>query len=232
MNIKSLIKHVIDKAVDRLVGEAEGDTFVATVAGKINLAVLSEHVDVDYDDLANAISYNELAEEVSMYELASEIDTGDLVEHLDVDVEDVARNMSVRDVAAEVDHERLADHFATEDIAQHFGEDDIAEAMGDISPRVAEHIDYAKLAKNLNPMEALAASQDGAEAEQERSRLNLDALAGKMVDAAVDKLLNLANKQVEVELAHEQATAEGNGVGAGAEESLLAQLGQRPGEAP
>ena len=171
MKIKTLVTHVIDRAIDKVVQhvQQEDDSLLIRLAAKINPATLGEHIDVDYEDLAQAM------------------DAAKVARHVEVDTEDLAECLDTSDIADYIDLEGLAEYI-------------------NVPARdVAEHIDYAVLAKSLNPMDALAASQDGTDPVQVVERLNLDSIAGKLLDAAVDRLLILANKSVEEDLAIEQA---------------------------
>ena len=228
MNIKTLISYVVDETVRRLTKriEEEDDSLVAAVGKSLNPADIGKHVDVAYVDLAQARDHNEVA---------SHIDTNDIAEQIavDIDASDVASHIEMYDLAGSIELSDLAEHFDASDIAGYVDEGAIVESMGDISEDVAEHIDYAKLAKNLSPLESLAASQKGTEEVVDPAeRVKLDGLASKLLDAAVDKLLLLANKHVEEELAQERAEIEEAKVAAcpnGQDDSssLLATLGAK-----
>ena len=191
MKIKTLVTHVIDRAIDKVVQhvQQEDDSLLIRLAAKINPATLGEHIDVDYEDLAQAMDAAKVARHV-------EVDTEDIARHLDIDITEVANHLDTSDIAECLD---------TSDIADYIDLEGLAEYINVPARDVAEHIDYAVLAKSLNPMDALAASQDGTDPVQVVERLNLDSIAGKLLDAAVDRLLILANKSVEEDLAIEQA---------------------------
>ena len=180
MSIKTLVHHVIDKAVDRIVTQVNefDDELLKRLAQKISPGAIGEYIDVDYEDLAQAMDAAKVARHV-------EVDTEDIARHLDIDITEVANHLDTSDIAECLDTSDIADYIDLSDLA--------------------EHIDYAVLAKSLNPMDALAASQDGTDPVQVVERLNLDSIAGKLLDAAVDRLLILANKSVEEDLAIEQA---------------------------
>jgi len=207
LNIRSLIRHIITKAVDRLVGEARADdSFVSAVSRGAG-----EHVEVDYEDLARAMDASEVARH---------FEASDLVEHMNIDADDVARELDMSDLASNIDMSDLASNIDMSDLAEHVDTDDIevtcdpaevAEAMGDISDKVVQHLDYGELAKKLSPLEALAASQEGVEAQLVGAD-EVRTLSATLLDAAVDRLLTLANKAVEEDLAHEHVeVVEGNG---------------------
>jgi hypothetical protein len=208
MNIKTLVTHVIDRAIDKVVlhVQQEDDSLLTRLAAKINLALLGEHVGVDYEDLATALDYNAISDEISLVELASEINMTELSQ--EIDMTDIARGVDLADLAGELDLSGLSEQFDLSDLTREIDPEDIAEHIS-IKPRdVAEHIDYAELAKNLNPMEALAATGSGVNPAQDLARLNLDSIAGKLLDAAVDRLLIAANKSVEEDLASAQVEAQ------------------------
>ena len=198
LNIRSLIRHIITKAVDRLVGEARADdSFVSAVSRGAG-----EHVEVDYEDLARAMDASEVARH---------FEASDLVEHMNIDADDVARELDMSDLASNIDMSDLAEHVDTDDIEVTCDPAEVAEAMGDISDKVVQHLDYGELAKKLSPLEALAASQEGVEAQLVGAD-EVRTLSATLLDAAVDRLLTLANKAVEEDLAHEHVeVVEGNG---------------------
>jgi hypothetical protein len=190
MNIKNLVSHVIDRAVDRITAGVDDD-LLDRLSRKLNLATLGEHVEVDYATLGEhvEVDYDDLAGALDHDEIASYIDCGDLAGF--IETSDIAESFDASDIAGELD---------ASDIAGELNFD-----------RVAAYIDYKKLSECLQPMQTLSAT-----AVDPTEGLNLDSMAGKLLEAAVDKLLFLANKSVEEGLAHEQKTEteESNGVSA------------------
>lgn len=199
MNIKTLVLHVIDRAVDRIADKVEqhDDELITRLARKFSGAQIGEHVEVDYEDLAQALDHEEIARNIRAADIAEIVSE-------DISAEDVADHLDLSDIAYNLNYDSLAEYLDSSEVAANLDHNAVAEEMGDISREVAEHIDYAKLAKNLNPLEAVSASQKGAETEDPSERLQLNGLAGKLMDAAVDKLLVLANKKVEEDLAVQQ----------------------------
>lgn len=195
MNIKNLVSHVIDRAVDRITTGVD-DELLDRLSRKLNLATLGEHVEVDYDKLAGALDNDGIASCINLSEI-------------EVDLQDIAYNIDCSDLAGFIETSDIAESFDARDIADEFDASDIAEELN--FERVAAHIDYKKLSECLQPMQTLSAT-----AVDTTEGLNLDSMAGKLLEAAVDKLLFLANKSVEEGLAHEQKTEteESNGVSA------------------
>ena len=207
MNIKNLVSHVIDRAVDRITTGVD-DELLDRLSRKLNLAALGEHIEVEYSDLAQELDYADLAHE---------IDKSEIADRVEVDPEEVAYALSTSEVARHLDTEEVARHLDCSAVAGYLDCSDVAAEIGDISENVAAYLDYSKLAEHLNPMKTLASTRDGEQdLEGVVGRLNLDSIAEKLLDAAVDKLLFLANKSVEEGLAHEQKTEteESNGVSA------------------
>jgi len=127
---------------------------------------------VDAETVAEHISYDSLAEGLNYTDLGYEIDYSEL--------------------ASEVDTEALVEGLAdSSDLAREIGALHTAEA-------IALHIDYGELAAKLSPVEALGAAQ--AKESEAALETAVEGLSGKLLDAAVNKLLTLANAQVEQDL--------------------------------
>ncbi|MAH47416.1 hypothetical protein CMI37_16450 [Candidatus Pacearchaeota archaeon] len=188
MNLKALVAYVIDESVRRIVHRVEekDDELVAKISQEVG-----KNIEVDYTYLVQCLDWGRVADEIDLAEIAEHFPTHDL-----------AREIDLSDLAYSLDCGDIAEHISESDVAENMDPEGVADAMGDISPAVAAHLNYKKLAEALNPQEALAAMAPGEEGQAER--LKLDTLAGKMVDQAVDKLLGLACKLVEEEMAHEQ----------------------------
>ena len=186
MNIRTLINHIIDRAVDRLTDTEAMEALAGAVAGEIDEEAIAGKLDLDFitDKVMDSIEVDSaaIAGEISLPDLAYELDTGEIAQSLDMG-----------------------------DLAEYVDTDDVIESIGDISESVARHLDYAKLAQNLNPMEALAASQDGKKPEPVvPERFELNGMAARLMDAAVNRLLFLANKKIEEDLAHAEQQASPN----------------------
>jgi hypothetical protein len=228
LNIRSLARRVIALAVDRLVAKADGEDFVEAVATKVKVdsAALAEHI--DYDEVADSLDLPNLASEIDKAELAAEVDTAAMMENMDIDMDELANNISMHKLAVCINGEELAEYFTNEDVAGAMDHEEVAAAVPIDLDELAGHIDYGELAKKLNPLEALAASQEGAEAAPV-PLLDLGDLSGRVVDAAVHRLLMFANDEVQAEeraAAMVEAAAEGTAVnGRSGDSSLPSSLG-------
>ena len=117
----------------------------------------------------------------------------------DIDLDDVAERIDVGRVAENVDVEEIAEHIEVSDVAGYL---DFSELAGELDhTAVALHVDYKALAAALDPLETLAATPTAPEAKVEEPK----ALTGRLLEAAVDKLLELANRHIEEDLAAVQA---------------------------
>ena len=240
MNIKSLVRHVINKAVDRIVVNAGG---AEAVVAEVTATAMSE-LEVDYDELAGhvdleelEVDYETLAGSVEVEALAQQLDLRDVAGALDLDdvagcldSEDIAGYVDLDNLVYHLDYDRLRENIDTDDITDavinNLDRESIAQHVNIKAEEVAQHINYAELSKQLSPMEALAGT-GGEEGADPTERLQLDGIAGKLLDTAVDKLLMLANRQIEEDQAHaevaeqqvqeveEQVAQEGNGHSSG-----------------
>jgi len=189
LNIRALVGHIIDTAITRLTDYAKNDaSFAKSVASHVEACEVAENISVE--SLAQKLSYENLAYEIDYYNLASEIETSDVVDRL-------ADNSDIL--------EAIAECFSPEDIAGHVEACEVAENIDyallatNISPEaVAGHLDYRELATHLSPLEALGAAQS--EEPKDTMIAAVEGLSGKLLDAAVNKLLTLANLQVEKDL--------------------------------
>jgi hypothetical protein len=234
LNIRSLVRHVIDTAVGRIVTrvEQEDSDLLTRLATKINFAHLGAHVashlnvdyhdlsrEMDYAEVAEAIDAEELAQYIELSDLAGEINTADLGEYLEINAETVADCIRVENVARYIDIPAVAESIDMGDlcdsVVDNFDYAELAQYLGINAKTVAEHLDYGEVAKRISPLDALAASQEGLPETPAVVEPDLTNLSGKLLDAAVNKLLTIANRVVEEDEADgqrdEQVKHEGNG---------------------
>lgn len=112
MNIGTLIKHVIDRAVARIVGLVDVEK-VQTEAAEL---------------AAEDMDYTKLMDELDMDYLTDRVKEG--IE-IDVDACDVAAEMDVGEVAEEFDPCDIAEQFDVEEVASHI---DYTKLAGALSP--------------------------------------------------------------------------------------------------
>ena len=150
MKIKTLVTHVIDRAIDKVVQHvhAEDDSLLIRLAAKINPATLGEHIDVDYEDLAQAMDAAKVARhvEVDTEDLAECLDTSDIADYIDLEGLAEYINVPARDVAEHIDYAELAKQLdPLESLAASQGGAAPAEAMSrmDLDSAASKLLDLA-----------------------------------------------------------------------------------------
>ena len=213
----NLIKHIITETVTRLLGlitpsdvlEAVSESSqahdalvaaaqkfvtrssVAAIAAEIDLADLAR--EIDYHELSSNLDldYTELAGEIDVSDIAASVDMGDLARELELDYHEFARHVEIDHALLageiEVDYDRLAD-LCGKGLGTPEGdralEDRINEAVGQAIGNAIEIVRRADA-------EAKAAEAKAAETAE-----TVPDLTTRLLAAAVDRLLALADDAV------------------------------------
>lgn len=210
----NLIKHIIETTVTRLLAmitpadvlEAVSDSdraheavvsaaqkfvtrsSVAAIAAEIDLADLAR--EIDYSDLASNldIDYSELAAEIDVSDIAREIDLHDLARELEIDYSDFARHVDIDHASLageiEVDYDRLADL-----CGKGLGTPEGDRALED---RINEAVGHAI----SNAVEIVRRADAEAKAAEATVAETVPDLSARLLAAAVDRLLALADEAV------------------------------------
>ncbi len=212
--LTNLIKHVIAETVTRLltlitpadVLEAVSEssqahdalvaaaqkfvtrTSVAAIAAEIDLADLAREVDMS--DLASNLEIDmaDLAAEIDLSDLAREVDLSDLASNLEIDYADFSRHVEIDHAALaaeiEVDYERLADL-----CGKGLGTPEGDRALED---RINEAVGHAI----SNAVEIVRRADAEAKAAEATVAETVPDLSARLLAAAVDRLLALADEAV------------------------------------
>ena len=212
----NLIKYVIETTVTRLLAmitpadvlEAVSDsdraheavvaaaqkfvtrTSVAAIAAELDMSDLATQI--DYHALAGEMEIDmaDLASEIDLSDIAQEVDLHDLARELEIDYSDFARHVDIDHAALageiEVDYDRLAD-LCGKGLGTPEGEraleDRINEAVGHAISNAVEIVRRADEAK-------------AAEAKAAETAETVPDLSARLLAAAVDRLLALADEAV------------------------------------
>ena len=188
-----LIKRILETAVERLLTLVTPQEVKGLAVERLVALGPSAAEGINYEDLVEGINYADLAAEVSYPDLASDLDYGEI----EVDWGALASNLDYNDLAGALDYGDLAGEINYAALVRTLEYDDLAGVLDYdlLGERAAASLDYGRLAEALRRTGTVSGATPSV-APSAATPSEVTALSARLIDAAVERLLLLADESI------------------------------------